>query len=372
MQISRRDLYDRVWSTPISKLAREFDISDVGLSKACRRHSIPLPPRGYWAKLAVGTAPPKPDLPPGDIDTVELDAARHRIPASPKVEVDRAAIEIAVASSGAILAGVAATTFERLSHTKPSANGFVSSGSSRVFTSSLSPATAERACRILDAIERALPSVSARLVHDQEHKRVDIEINGERLGISIAEAYARTETIKVDPKYSWRKEHLYAYHFTGDLRLTISGDFHGRKSWSDGKRARLEQRIGDLLVGLAAAARAIAQLRNERENQRKRWQEEARRAEIARERQRRLRHFADQLQKEGSAWHRWCEVKAYLDHLQSRLDNCKALPEPSREWLRLARHLARLADPTNARLELLRAGISGYDYDMPFGRSVLG
>ena len=43
MQISRRDLYNRVWSTPMSKLARELDISDVGLAKACRRHNIPRP-----------------------------------------------------------------------------------------------------------------------------------------------------------------------------------------------------------------------------------------------------------------------------------------------------------------------------------------
>ena len=47
MQISRLDLYNRVWSAPMSKLARELDISDVGLAKACRGHNIPRPPRGY-------------------------------------------------------------------------------------------------------------------------------------------------------------------------------------------------------------------------------------------------------------------------------------------------------------------------------------
>ena len=50
----------------------------------------------------------------------------------------------------------------------------------------------------------------------------------------------------------------------------------------------------------------------------------------------------------------------------------KALPEHSREWLRPAVHLARLTDPTKARLEALQAGISGCDYNMPFGRSVVG
>lgn len=100
MQISRRDLYNRVWSTPMSKLSRELDISDVGLAKVCRRHNIPRPPRGYWAKLAAGKAPPKPALPSSKIDTVELDAARHRIAETPKVDIDRASIKAAQAAQG--------------------------------------------------------------------------------------------------------------------------------------------------------------------------------------------------------------------------------------------------------------------------------
>jgi hypothetical protein len=372
MQISRRDLYNRLWSTPMIKLARDLDISDVGLAKACRRHNIPRPPRGYWAKLAAGKASPRPGLPPAKIDTVEFDAARHRMPTPPKVEVDVASINVAVAFSGEDLAGIAAATYERLSNAKPSTDGFVSCGSSRVLSCSLSPATVERACRILNAVERALPSVGARFAHDQEKKRVDIDISGERMVISIAEDYTRTETVKVDPKYSWMKTRLFAYHFTGDLRLTISGDFSGRKSWGDGKRSRLEQKLESFLVGLATGAQAIAQLRTDREEQRRRWEEQAREAEIARERQRRLRSFADHLHKEAVAWHRYCDVKAYVDHLQSQLAVSEALPEHSREWLRLAVHLARLTDPTKARLEALQAGISGYDYDMPFGRSVVG
>jgi len=39
--------------------------------------------------------------------------------------------------------------------------------------------------------------------------------------------------------------------------------------------------------------------------------------------------------------------------------------------MRLAGHLARLTDPTKARLEALQSGISGYDYDLPFGRVVV-
>ena len=115
---------------------------------------------------------------------------------------------------------MAAATCERRSNAKPSADRFVSCGSSRVLNCSLSLATVARACRSLDAVERALPSVGARFVHDQ--KRVDIDINGERMGISVAEHDTRTETVKVDPKYSWMKPRLFSYCITGDLRPTIA------------------------------------------------------------------------------------------------------------------------------------------------------
>jgi len=59
MTLTRSDLYERVWSTPMSTLAREFGLSDRGLAKICERHDIPRPPRGYWAKLEAGQAPPE-------------------------------------------------------------------------------------------------------------------------------------------------------------------------------------------------------------------------------------------------------------------------------------------------------------------------
>lgn len=50
MRISRKQLYEEVWSQPMQRLAEKYDISDVGLAKACKRAGIPLPGRGYWAK----------------------------------------------------------------------------------------------------------------------------------------------------------------------------------------------------------------------------------------------------------------------------------------------------------------------------------
>ena len=63
-EFTREELYELVWSKPMRKLAAELGVSDVGLAKACRRHDIPRPARGYWAKRAAGRRVSQQPLPP--------------------------------------------------------------------------------------------------------------------------------------------------------------------------------------------------------------------------------------------------------------------------------------------------------------------
>jgi len=54
MNLTKRALYDLVWSKSMTKVSAELGISDIGLAEICNRHRIPTPPRGYWAKLEAG------------------------------------------------------------------------------------------------------------------------------------------------------------------------------------------------------------------------------------------------------------------------------------------------------------------------------
>ena len=45
------------------QLAKDWGLSDRGLGKACRRLLVPVPPRGYWARLEAGQKPGRPRLP---------------------------------------------------------------------------------------------------------------------------------------------------------------------------------------------------------------------------------------------------------------------------------------------------------------------
>lgn len=61
---TREELYELAWSEPIARSAAKLGISDVALAKRCRREGVPLPPRGYWARLAAGQTIARPPLPP--------------------------------------------------------------------------------------------------------------------------------------------------------------------------------------------------------------------------------------------------------------------------------------------------------------------
>ena len=63
---TREFLYRLVWESPVMEVATRLGISDVGLAKACRRAHIPIPTRGYWAKLEAGKWIDSEPLPPAE------------------------------------------------------------------------------------------------------------------------------------------------------------------------------------------------------------------------------------------------------------------------------------------------------------------
>jgi AcrR family transcriptional regulator len=61
--LSRKDLYQRVWSEPLRIVAKELGLTGSALAKICDRLLVPYPPRGYWVKLNAGKALARASLP---------------------------------------------------------------------------------------------------------------------------------------------------------------------------------------------------------------------------------------------------------------------------------------------------------------------
>lgn len=62
LRYERAKLYEEVWTEPVTKVAKGYGVSDVALRKVCRKLAVPMPPLGYWMKLAAGKKLPTPPL----------------------------------------------------------------------------------------------------------------------------------------------------------------------------------------------------------------------------------------------------------------------------------------------------------------------
>lgn len=243
MKISREELYRRVWETPVSTLAKEFDISDVGLSKACRRASIPLPPVGYWTKVQHGQKPKKPVLPKSDMHELMFDAARNRTPITQRKrsEVPQLYVAVPIVVSAETLPPFTKATADKLAKTKANSQGFKYCSGANVFDCSFGQESQQKVIDLLNAIEGALPGVGAKLVKGKDDHKLSVEFAGQLVQFKLSELTTRTEVVVYDRYYKGDVSKDYIYNFTGQFALAIDGYFDGRKRWTDGKRESLKE-----------------------------------------------------------------------------------------------------------------------------------
>ncbi len=67
--LAREELYEMVWSEPITHIAKRLGASDVAISKICRKMNVPRPPRGHWARVQHGYPTSQPPLPKAKPET---------------------------------------------------------------------------------------------------------------------------------------------------------------------------------------------------------------------------------------------------------------------------------------------------------------
>lgn len=60
--LTRRKLYELVWSRPLKQIAKDYGFNAIRLAKACDDYEIARPPPGYWQKLEYGKSVARPPL----------------------------------------------------------------------------------------------------------------------------------------------------------------------------------------------------------------------------------------------------------------------------------------------------------------------
>lgn len=352
---TRSELYDLVWSKPMRTLAAELGISDVGLTKVCKRHQIPTPRRGYWNKKEAGykvRQTPLPSVATVHQDRIEFRGATSTLPpaardiiAASKVQMkaQRTAPPMIVLGKDLreLHAGVRATA-RTLRKAKSDADGGLraqSDGECGIF---VSKNTAERVIGILDAFFRALDGerldpqpIGKQMRAAQGPDQVTFGITERSKRVphvpTPAEAAAEERRLKQREQY-WRSGSrgepafdLFSKAYpdfdtvwTGELVLQVEGWDRGiRRSWADGKTQTLEALLPDIVAGLQVLLATRAVERERRAEDEKRRAELARRRDLAQKRQERSKKRLDYLQIVMSRQDEVIKIRKLLDRLPS-------------------------------------------------------
>jgi hypothetical protein len=210
-QPSRQKLYDQVWSKPMRQLAKEYGLSDVGLSKLCRRHNIPLPPMGYWMKISHGMHPTVLSLPPlesGQSDMIEIDVKESDTfdPAKyPELfkeysTIKREGLELRFPSSMKDLHPLLLNSQKHLKKGRPENDIRLSPGMENCAHIRVSPGTVDRALRIIHALFTMFESQGFVVsVGDYKDDDTCVKILGESVRISLKEKVTRSELVQTSP-----------------------------------------------------------------------------------------------------------------------------------------------------------------------------
>ncbi|SHG78981.1 hypothetical protein SAMN04488109_1846 [Chryseolinea serpens] len=357
IKLNRKQLYVLVWSTPLSSLAKTYNISDNGLRQMCKKLEIPLPKNGYWQKIKFGKQPRKiefkaeyPDKDEIVLEVVTEETIR-RTTIVDKVKERQMEIELAL--------GEKLKVPERLSKpedlvTATKERAAASSKrdwSSKVFSIypnelniSGTDALLPRSLRFFDSFIKVL-KLRGHAVTAENRETVAI-LFGEEIKIRLREKDKLTR--EMDGKWpQTRRDPTGVLYFGAKPSFTID------KVWIDGPRT-IEQQLSNIVAYLEIKGEERREERRLREIRHKKEEELARQRKEYRQRQERELDDFKLLLSKVKRWQQLNLIRGYVDELETTSLERNIFTEEIQTWVTWARKKADWYDPQiNADDELL-------------------
>ncbi|WP_455279022.1 hypothetical protein [Cupriavidus necator] len=370
--VDRATLYDEVWTDPVTVVATRYGLSDVGLAKICRSLAIPLPSRGYWAKVKAGGVMrrvPLPDLKgPGAAVTglVKLPPEQAAIRESARKTVARLRKEIppmppseeAMASPHPLVRAASKRLHQR---TGWPGNTLLRSAPKEVLNLSATKDTLDRALSIADALIKALAKQGFELEVDTERGVTQVKWleTGTTMDFSLAE-YVRRSPHAITPaeerarKRYWERSrwdssasspHVPTHDFTPTGILTIQVGRWPSKSWKDTPKTKLEQRLSEVTVGILALAQQTHAKELEEARRKEAHQRAVARYELLTKRRADEAEKFKRLESQATNWERAVRLRNYADAAERQAIAAGGISAEQADWLAWTRAKADWLDP---------------------------
>lgn len=303
MKITRKELYDLVWSEPMTTVSKRFGLSDNGLRKHCKSMNIPTPPAGYWAKLKFGKQtkiiplPKESDAKKQSTDLREVDPSEMKeVELTPVIDrYKERELQIRIGDTSAFIVPevlyakdpVIIDTKEKFR--QDSDNGYLKKSPYKnkigpTLDIYVSEKSLDRALSIFSTIINALRfrGHNIKIANSKTYAVID----GEEMQINI------TERKKQDPN-SENPRSSYYHIFSGELHFNIFDDYNRISyTYKDTIHTKIEDKIISIIADLEIRAEKIKEERIEAEQRRIiREKEELERKKFEEKRKAELKEF---------------------------------------------------------------------------------
>ncbi|MBL4656038.1 MAG: hypothetical protein JKY33_09480 [Bacteroidia bacterium] len=360
VKLTRKELYNIVWSEPMLKLSKKYCISDTGLRKLCVKMDIPLPKAGHWAKLKYGKSVTVKTLPKeytGDEEVILLprkkgeDNSVHQSPLNIlKKEIeDDPSLSLTVPARLSSPDNLIVSAKKALNSKDKGFDGWVTCKYEGLDIS-VSPKTIGRAPRIMDTFIKLIQARNhqIRLKYGETY----LVVEGEEIQISMREKRKRT---MVEGKYYSEAQ----YSLTGMLYIKM-GPSYRPTEWTDVKQP-LENQLSKILARVELEGKELKAWRLQCETDRKEREKQRQiQQELEQRKERELSDFKMLLQKVQ----RWQEAKMlrdYIDAVEADVAVNNVISEDLGNWFIWARKKADWYDPLiEAEDELLKEVIGKF------------
>tara|TARA_R110002072_G_scaffold59514_1_gene151475 strand:- start:55729 stop:56817 length:1089 start_codon:yes stop_codon:yes gene_type:complete len=341
--ILRKDLYDLVWKTPLTRLATKFNITSSFLKKVCRENNIPLPQTGYWSKLKHNVQVEIIEL-PKSFDNYTIDFESNSIDKQDSPQTKLIKLKRQLLNSPNLNFNVPERLTKPDSLTAAALKGMQDYQKGKYFRKGDIVSTMENQISISvakDHIPRSLRFMDAliKLVKERGHslevdRTTKIVVNNQKIEVRFREIMKREQ----HPEYSWITKLP-----SGILSLRF--DSGSNTEWRDSTKRPLETRLIDILAKLELVSQDMIeyQIMLERgwEEQRIRQQKEE---ELRNKRSKEISDFKSLINSSGR-WHKSESLRNYLDAYEVKAKLNGKLSTNVIAWLEWARKKADWYDP---------------------------
>ena len=339
---SRKQLYDLVWSKPISKLTQEYALSNDGIKKICKQFDIPIPDRSYWSKLKFNKPVKKIELNPifGGVDkiilTIRVEGNTINVDQTPltirtkEIENDPKAPLIV---SDTIIKPDIITI-----QTKEYWKGKIKFSSYRDDNRIVYPIRVGKDCE-----KRALLFMDAftKLLRYRGHtwsKKYD------NSGVLIDSIFIEIDVREATKRVPSTKEYYTSdYVPTGELIFKM-GKYSGEKEWRDGK-TKLEELLARIMAKLEIYAE-LEKIQKERNRIRRlEYEEEQKQKEEIKKRRNEEVEKFNRLVALSEQYNKTLLIRQYIEAEKQKAINSNNLTLEKEEWILWASDKADWYDP---------------------------